>query len=262
MKYEKGTFVIVPNLERLDVLPALGQALFVWLCKYADQDGICFPSRKKLAGHLSCDIRTIDKHLGFLEELGFISKTKRQKEGTKENMSNLYQIQMIRPVEEINRHPSEDIVATPSEPNVPVTISNNNSIHLTQVMTSGQLPPNRGKTYILRLLSIYKDLFRNKYGFDPTVNLPRFAKSTKSLLETKTELQAAAMMICFFDWSGNTGDDSFQRQKLLDASHNFSWFFSTVNQYESYLRNVYRLKMDDEEEVREFVGKNMMEIKK
>jgi len=129
MKYKKGTFVVVPNIDRIDILPAMGQALYVWLCKYADDEGQCFPSRKKLAGHLSCDVRTIDKHICSLQELGFISKTTRQKKGTKQNMSNLYQIHLLR-------HPSEVNDTTPSEPDVPVTISIKNSTQLTQIVSS------------------------------------------------------------------------------------------------------------------------------
>lgn len=129
-----------------------------------------------------------------------------------------------------------------------------------ELLISGQLPINRGKTYILRVLSVYSDLFKNKYGFKPTVPIPRFGKSLKELLKTKTELQVSAMMIVFFDWAGLDGNDNFAKQKLLDAGHNFSWFFSTVNQYEAYLRNVYGLDLDNEELVREFVGKNMVAI--
>ena len=117
MKYKKGTFVVIPNIERLDVLPGLAQAIFLWLCRYANEDGTCFPSRKKLAGHVGCDMRTVDKHLTNMQLLGFISKTTRQKKGTKENMSNLYQIHLFR-------DPSEFNDTTPSEVNVPVTISN------------------------------------------------------------------------------------------------------------------------------------------
>jgi len=134
MKYKKGTFIVVPNIDRLDVLHPTGQALFMWLCKYANDDGVCFPSRKKLAGHLSCDMRTIDRHIGFLVDLGFISKTTRQKKGTKTNMSNLYQIHLYR-------HPSDINAPTPSDINAPVTISNKNYTHLTQIVSSA----NEGK---------------------------------------------------------------------------------------------------------------------
>ncbi len=129
-----------------------------------------------------------------------------------------------------------------------------------EILKSGQLPLNRGKTYILRVLSIYNDLFKSKYGFKPSIPIPRFGKALKELLKTKTELQISAMLIVFFDWAGMTGDDNFIRQKLIDSGHNFSWFFSTVNQYEVYLRNVYRLDLDSENDVREFVSKNILAI--
>ena len=126
---------------------------------------------------------------------------------------------------------------------------------------SGQLPIVRGNTYIKRVLSIYTDLFRHKYGFYPQLPIGRFGKSLKVLIRTHTELQIAAMLITFFNWQGMDGGDAFERDKLLKVTHNMGWFFNSVNKYEAFLRNVYFLKMDDEEEVKKFVATNMMSIK-
>ena len=76
-----------------------------------------------------------------------------------------------------------------------------------------------------------------------------------------TELQVAALLIVFFNWKGMDGNDSFAYQKLLNANHNPQWFFSTVNTYESYLRNVFGLEMDDEDKVKSFVAQNLLAIK-
>lgn len=119
------------------------------------------------------------------------------------------------------------------------------------------LPESRGKTYILRILSVYGDLFKAKYGFYPKVSIGRFGKQLKSLMETHSELQIAAMLIVFFDWAGMQGDDDFTRQKLVDAGHSIGWFFSTTNVYEIYLRNVFGLEFDNEEKVRHFVEENL-----
>lgn len=149
LKYQKGTFVVVPNIDRLDVLPALAQALFIWVCKYANEDGTCFPSRKKLAGHLSCTMKTIDKNMGFLVDLGFITKTNRKKKGTKEMMSNLYQILLVG-VENVVPDPSVNNDPTPREVNDPVTISNINSINLTK-LPAAELPDKPPFVFIEKL---------------------------------------------------------------------------------------------------------------
>lgn len=135
MRYQKGTFVTVPNIDSLDILPAAAQALFMWLCKYADDEGICFPSRKKLAGHLGTTMPTIDKHLLFLEETGFITKTLRKKKGSNENMSNLYQIELVD-------YPSKENRTTPSKEILPVTKPSINSIQLTTI-AEDKLPPEK-----------------------------------------------------------------------------------------------------------------------
>lgn len=130
------------------------------------------------------------------------------------------------------------------------------------VRTDGQLPMSRGKTYILRVLSVYRDLYRDLYGCDPTVNIGRFGKSLKSLVETKNELQIAALLITFFNWRGISDESDFDRQKLIASAHNPQWFFSTINQYEIYLRNVRNLEFDDNDKILEFVAKNLLSIKK
>ena len=126
---------------------------------------------------------------------------------------------------------------------------------------SGQLPISRGNTYIKRVLSIYTSLFRHKYGFYPQLPIGRFGKALKGLIRTHTELQIAALLIVFFEWQGMDGANSFERDKLLKVTHNFGWFFGGINTYQAYLVNVFGLKLDDEEAVREFVAKNMLAIK-
>lgn len=123
------------------------------------------------------------------------------------------------------------------------------------------LPESRGKTYILRVLSVYCDLFKDKYGFMPTISFGKFGKLLKSLIESHTELQIAAMMIVFFDWAGMDGGDDFQREKLINSGHSLGWFFSTTNQYEIYLRNVRKLNFNNEDDVRNFVGTSLLALK-
>lgn len=123
------------------------------------------------------------------------------------------------------------------------------------------LPESRGNTYIARVVSIYTDLFRDKYGFHPQIVYGRFGKSLKKLMENHTELQVAALLIVFFNWRGITGDDRYEEQRVIASNHNPQWFFSTVNTYESYLRNVFGLEFDDESKVKSFVGNYMIALK-
>ncbi len=124
------------------------------------------------------------------------------------------------------------------------------------------LPESRGKTYITRVASVYCDLFRDKYGFNPTISFGKFGKLLKVLMENHTELQIAAMMIVFFDWAGMDGGSDFDREKLVNAGHSFGWFFSNPNNYEIYLRNILHINLDNEDETRDFVGKYLLALKK
>lgn len=92
MKYKKGTFVVIPNTDRLKGKPSLFLSIYFWLCYHADEEGVCFPTRKTIAECAGVDIKTVDKYTAMLEEEGLIKKTHRQKKNSKENTSNLYQI--------------------------------------------------------------------------------------------------------------------------------------------------------------------------
>ena len=263
MKYEKGTFVIVPNLKYLKGLPCEAVSLFVYICSYADDDGVCYPSRNRLSKDMSVTPKTVDKYLLLLVEKGFITKTTRKDSETGGNKSNLYQI------ENISNYPSVKNDTTPSVKNDTLTIPTKNHTHITisseeepKRIETGKLPEHRGKTYILRLLSIYRDLFREKFGYNPTVDIPRWGKSCAELIKTRSELQISALLITFFNWRGMTGDDQYESDRLTKSANPFQMFFYNVNQYEAHLRNVQGLKFDDEDEVLKFVGNYMVKIKK
>lgn len=107
MKYEKGTFVTVPNIQALQELPPTSQALFMWLCSYADSAGECYPSRGLLAENLSCSVRAIDTHMKQLITAGFIEKQTRFKNN--EQTSNTYQILLVERCAESAPPPAQNL---------------------------------------------------------------------------------------------------------------------------------------------------------
>lgn len=139
MRYNKGTFTIVPNVDRLVCMPANTQCVYLRICRHADSNGVCFPSRKKLALECGMNIKTLDKCLTVLEECKFIKKTQRKKDNSKENISNLYQIMLFEDDNEVapkQVQPSTEIGATSSPKIGSVTISNTNYNHLTNSDTN------------------------------------------------------------------------------------------------------------------------------
>jgi hypothetical protein len=279
MKYEKGTFIVVPNKNYLFGKPSWQQSLFFWLCSFSNDQGECFPSRDKLAEAMDCDVRTVDKYMAILVQDGVIKKTKRRNSGNKTNKSNLYQIQVLDTDSESNANQGESHVGYQGERDVPVTISNINYIQETikeskvapteaplipdsEEVILGKLPDNRGKTRIQRVVSIYNDLYRSTYGVSPHLQMAKIGTCIDALSKRYTELQISAMLIAFFNWAGMDDGSEFEKKKLISATHPFTWFYTGINQYEIYLRNVTELKFDDENEVRTFVAKSMIAIKK
>lgn len=77
MKYRKGNFVTVPNKALLKGQLPSTQVVFLWLCSYADEEGVCFPSRARLADDAGITMRTVDSAIKQLEDLGLLFKTQR-----------------------------------------------------------------------------------------------------------------------------------------------------------------------------------------
>lgn len=126
MKYERGTFTITPNKEHLRGKPPEMQAVYFWICDRADENGICFPSRAKIAEDCGIkSVRTIDKYIKELADMEILVKTVRKTPGSVENTSNLYQIMILEELPRaFNALPSA-INAPPGASNVPITIPNN-----------------------------------------------------------------------------------------------------------------------------------------
>ena len=90
MKYEKGSFITVPNQKRLIGMNPIAQTVFMWLCFHANQEGECYPSHVTIAREAGLGKTSIKKAIAILVDSGLIEKENR-KDG-KKNKTNLYQI--------------------------------------------------------------------------------------------------------------------------------------------------------------------------
>lgn len=154
-KYEKGSFVVIPNKNHLKGKPSAMQSIYFWICEHADENGVCFPTRKMLAQEAGVEIKTLDKYLKQLVEEGFIIQSQRKKENSRENTSNQYQLMILS--EEVppkTVQPSTKNGATGTPKNGAETITNINSNNLTEITS------NPGKEYF----SIFWALYPSKKG--------------------------------------------------------------------------------------------------
>ena len=93
MQYRKGEFITVPNKRLLRQLDAISQAVFLWICNYANQKGFCYPSIRTLASNTRTSKNTVKNRISLLRDRGFIAVTHRKRGG--KNDSNLYQVLII-----------------------------------------------------------------------------------------------------------------------------------------------------------------------
>jgi hypothetical protein len=93
MKYKKDSFIVIPNKEAISGQKPDVQAVYFWICNFANKDGSCFPSVATLSKNSGVSRRRIFQCIQELETIGVITKETRKK--GKENLTNVYQIMIV-----------------------------------------------------------------------------------------------------------------------------------------------------------------------
>lgn len=274
MKYKNGTFVLVPNLQRLATKSSELQVIYMWLCTYADKNGKCFPSRTTLAKQAGCGIKTVDKYLQQLVDDGFITKETRSKSGTKEKLSNMYQLLLLDEVEQEMPYPSVVLDTTPRVEKDTVTIPITNYTHITTLQPEvvlpkqeevkpliGQLPMSFGKTYIMRLHHVYRLLWKKQYGTALSgANIGRFGKAMKTLIPDHTEYQISALLLTFFNWYGASNDNTNDNKYLSDKGFPIEMMMSKIDIFITYLTNYKGLCYSNQDDVKRYVVERLKKL--
>jgi hypothetical protein len=138
MKYEKGTFITIPNKLILKGKPAAFQSIFMWINEHANDVGECFPSRKLISEEAGVDIKTLDKYMKDMVDIGLIIKITRKINGSYENTTNLYQVMILEGVAPKTVLGGTENGVTGGTENGALTQSITNSIHLTPIKVSSK----------------------------------------------------------------------------------------------------------------------------
>ncbi|HEY9703852.1 MAG TPA: helix-turn-helix domain-containing protein [Allocoleopsis sp.] len=278
MKYKKGTFTIVPLLDKLQGLPPEAQTIFMRICQYADDNGQCYPSRSRLAKQSGIrTLKTIDKYIDMLCDVGILQKTTRKKEGTKQNETNLYQIVLENEIPhleyEIHGGRVSDTLGG-SVSNDIGTIYNKNYNNITIVAEDQNDPPQTpeiespkqeektlplflGKTKLLRIVKVWEIMFKNKFGnFPSVVPYAKIGGLLKPILDKYTEYQIVSLLTIHFSWHGTSGTDDFVYRALSNSGFSLTYFRKNVDLYIAYLTNSIGLVYNREDDVIRYVVKH------
>ena len=71
---EKWSYSVVPNIDKLSWENPITQIIYVWLCKFANESWVCYPSIKKLSEKCWCWLTSIREYLKRLEDIWIIEK--------------------------------------------------------------------------------------------------------------------------------------------------------------------------------------------
>jgi len=162
-------FAIVPEWVLDANVSSAAIRLYAVLRRYADRDGMCFPSRQTLAARMRCSDRTVDSAIKELLELGALEKQRRYKEDGGYT-SNIYTVCSIPPSAKVShggenkdRPRSEENVPTPGEENDTLTIA------ITNESQSEQESSNYNNTVTNEICNLLADCIERNGFKRPTV---------------------------------------------------------------------------------------------
>lgn len=104
MKYNKGSFLIIPNKEKIRWCEPITQVVYMRLCDFSDKNMKSFPSFSTLSKCSWCSRSAVIRAIKKLEEIGVVKKTQRC--GTNGKISNLYEVIITTDLVSVWHHPS------------------------------------------------------------------------------------------------------------------------------------------------------------
>lgn len=95
-EYIKGSFVIVPNYSWIPKMTGSTVKVYLALCKYANDQGQCYPSQGTIADWLGISRMQVSRAVKELKEMGLVTSIPQQRKDGGWT-SNLYQLQTKTP---------------------------------------------------------------------------------------------------------------------------------------------------------------------
>lgn len=121
MKYQKGNFAVVPNIQHLHLLKPASVAVWVALCSFADDQGRCWPSISQLRERSGVSRRAIVNSISELEAKKFLSIQKFAGKGNKYQLLGLNTSAKNAPVQSRSQS-DKDTITSQSEKAAPPTL--------------------------------------------------------------------------------------------------------------------------------------------
>ena len=222
-------FNIVARCVLESELPYRSKVIYSILCGFADSEGKAYPSRSTISKRAKCSIKSVDRSIKELENLGAL-KVIRRKKPDGNNEVNIYTLIRANPV------PSDNIDATPNVPAVP------------------SLPPDKSpKENHIKKTNRRRDLIfeelANQCGIDwkkaPKNELGRLQKATKQMKEieaTPEEIKSVG------EWYKSNWKDIEITPTAI------------VNNFSSILRRVEESKIQNKKHDCEIDGHNFIDL--
>lgn len=123
------------------------------------------------------------------------------------------------------------------------------------------LPGKFGKSYLDRLIHVYRSVWLGKYGTQlSNVQYSRLGNSFKTLHNAYSEMQIAILIYLFFNWQGGSGDDYSANKRLSDAGFPVEWLVKQTDIMVAYIKNALKVDFDNKEDVKRYAVSVLKDI--
>lgn len=132
-RYLPGNYAIVPNIHLVGQMVGSTPAIYLALCKHADQQGYCFPAVATLAEEMNCSKAAVTRAIKNLVDLGVLERERRHQDNGRQT-TNMYRIMEAENTTEAHFRLGEGVSSGPLEGignEVPLTIPINKPIEHT-----------------------------------------------------------------------------------------------------------------------------------
>jgi hypothetical protein len=257
MNDKPNMYAVLPaNVRYHEGLSNFAKIIFSEITALSNKNGYCHASNGYFAKVFNVDVKTISRAIKELSEVNAI----KIKDGA--GGESIRKVTPCSPSQKLLAAPGTNSL-TPPDKNVP---QNTTSIILQDTISKDivELPkltlPLDSKSPLNRVLAMYSLLWSARYGTRPTINYPRAGKSLKPLVDSLGEYKTALVMIQYFSWRGATGDDEFLNKRLASNTFPVYWIPDHADSILAYLRNVIKVDVDSESQVKQIVDRKLKEL--
>ena len=252
--------ILPANVRYHEGLSSFAKLMYTEISALSNKHGYCFATNAYFVKVFNKSSATISRVLTELKECGAITIIDGEGGELVRKITPCSTIKKLKVISPQLKENDKTPLIENEEQNNTSNNTTSNTISKDIVETPKIILPLDSKSPLQRVLAMYSLLWSARYGTRPTINYPRAGKSLKPLVDSLGEYKTALVMIQYFTWRGATGDDEFLNKRLASNTFPVYWIPDHADSILAYLRNVIKVDVDSESQVKQIVDRKLKEL--